>query len=180
PTDRFSVRRSSRSSPGGCSDTHRPTGFPHVGVPGAHRPLRAYLSVPPSEQGRPGDPSPAGDLRSPERAGSSQGFPARSSYHPSRRTPEHRPVTSRGPTAPTLLPAMRVYDGLRRVRALRRLVGRLPVPAVCAWYRARTRLLRGYSDADPCRLLWLDPRSIRSTEGRGGQCRIGVVMDGDW
>ena len=75
---------------------------------------------------------------------------------------------------------MRVYDGLRRVRALRRLVGRLPVPAVCAWYRARTRLLRGYSDADPCRLLWLDPRSIRSTEGRGGQCRIGVVMDGDW
>lgn len=73
-----------------------------------------------------------------------------------------------------------VYGGLRRINAPRRMMGRLPVPTVRTWYRARTRLLHGYSDADPCRLLWVDPRSIRSTEGPGGQCRIGVVMDGDW
>jgi len=59
-------------------------------------------------------------------------------------------------------------------------MGRLPVPVVREWYRARTRLLRGYSEADPSRPIWADPRSIVSTEGRGGQCRIGVVMDGDW
>jgi hypothetical protein len=73
-----------------------------------------------------------------------------------------------------------MYNALRRVGALRKLYARLPIPFIKGMWLMRTRLFKGYSDADPLKLLWIDPAQIRYTEHRRGQVRIGIVMDGEW
>lgn len=72
-----------------------------------------------------------------------------------------------------------VSNIFERIVWRRILIKRLPTRALWYWFEFRSRVVPWVSDANPLRLLWVDPDEIKFYHS-GGPRRFGHVAEGNW